>query len=75
MRRMSMAVLALAVVAAACSSDSGGDDLSDNEQAIADAIRDEILIDQDPDDPFGETEAQCVGDGAYGSSGPMGCSR
>ena len=72
MRRISMAVLALAVVAAACSSDSGGDGLSDSEQAIADAIRDEILADQDPDDPFGETEAQCVGDGTVRELGTDG---
>jgi len=67
-----MTALVLALVAAACSSDNGGGGLSDGEQAIADAIRDEILVNQDLDTPFGEAEAQCVGDGAVRELGTDG---
>lgn len=72
MRRWLMVVIVLALVAAACSSDSEGGDLTESEQAIADAIRDEILADSDPDSPFGEAEAKCVGDEAVRELGTDG---
>lgn len=71
MRRVLVAVLVLGLVAAACG-DSGGGERSSAEQALVDAIRDEILDDEDPDSPFGEAEATCVGEGAVGRLGVDG---
>lgn len=73
MRRLAMTLVAVALVAAACGGDDdGGGDLSESEQVVADAIRDEILADDDPDSPFGETEAQCIGDEAVRALGTDG---
>lgn len=63
-------LLVLGLVAAACG-DSGGE-RSGAEQALVDAIRDEILEDEDPDSPFGQTEATCVGEGAVDEFGVEG---
>ena len=70
MRKLLMVLVALAVVAAGC----GGNDSSDSGagQALADAIRDEILADNDPDSPFGEAEATCVGEEAVNEFGVDG---
>ena len=62
-----MLLVVLAMIAAGC----GGDDSSDSGagQALAEAIRDEILSDNDPDSPFGEAEATCVGEEAVNEFG------
>ena len=70
MRRLIMLLVVTALIAAGC----GGDDSSDSGagQALAEAIRDEILADNDPDSPFGETEATCVGEEAVNEFGVEG---
>ena len=71
MRRGLFLLLVLGLVAAACG-DSGGGERSAAEQALVDAIRDEILEDEDPESPFGEAEATCVGEGAVDRLGVEG---
>ena len=70
MRRVLMLLVALAMVATGCGGDDSGD--SGAGQALAEAIRDEILEDNDPDSPFGETEATCVGEEAVSEFGVEG---
>jgi len=41
----------------------GGGDLNNDDQAVSDAIFDQIMADTTPDNPFGETEARCFSDG------------
>lgn len=59
MRRLAVLGVTVVLLAAAC----GGDDLSGDGQAVADAIFDQMMADTAPDDPFGETEARCFADG------------
>ncbi len=59
MRRLVVVSVTVVLLAAAC----GGDDLSGGDQAISDAIFDQMMADTDPDNPFGETESRCFADG------------
>lgn len=62
-------LVGLLLITAACSGDSGR---SGGEQALADAIRDSILEDNDPTSPFGEAEATCIGETAVDELGVDG---
>ena len=59
MRRLVVIGVTVVLLVAAC----GGDDLSGDDQAISDAIFEQMVADTSPDDPFGETEARCFSDG------------
>ena len=72
MRRIAAVVAVLAIIAVACGDSGGGSGFSNAEQALSDAIRDSILEDPDPDSPFGEAEATCVGDNAVREFGVDG---
>ena len=65
MRRLVVLGMAVVLLAAAC----GGDDLSGDDQEIADAIFDQMMADAEPGDPFGETEARCFADGVVSGIG------
>ena len=68
MRRFWALGTAVLLVVAACG--GGGDgDLDEDDQAIADAIFDQIMAEAEPGDPFGETEARCFADGVVGEFG------
>lgn len=82
MSRLATALIATTMLAAACG-DSGGTDttrsddtpatgLSSVEQELSNAIRDSILEDPDPDSPFGEAEASCIGEQAVSEFGVEG---
>lgn len=65
-RHFSLLAVVLALVAAACGggSESGdGGNLDSDQQAISDAIFNQIMADPDEDNPFGDTEARCFSDG------------
>lgn len=63
-RRGVVIAAALAIFVSACGGDSGGDDgLDSDQQAISDAIFNQIMSEGDEDSPFGETEARCFSDG------------
>jgi hypothetical protein len=66
------AVVALALLVAACGDDDGGADgqgLSSSEQAVADVLAVSIA-DDDPANPFGGAEAaQCISEGMVGELG------
>jgi len=67
MTRIACAALAFALIASACGDSGGtegGDGFSAAEQALSEAIRDSILEDAEPGDPFGTQEATCIGDEA-----------
>jgi hypothetical protein len=74
MRRFTALVAVAALTAFACgdTGGEGGDGFSASEQALSDAIRDEVLADPDPDSPFGEEEATCIGDNAVREFGVDG---
>ena len=60
LKRMMVAVLALAMVAAACGDDDGGGSLTEGETAIVDAIVTGMMDDADSDNPFSDSEsARC----------------
>jgi len=60
LKRMMVAVLALAMVAAACGDDDGGGSLTEGETAIVDAIVTGMMEDPDSDNPFSDAEsARC----------------
>ena len=77
MTRLAALLAVLAIVAGACGDSGGGgeaDGFSDTEQALSDAIRVALLEDPDPDpdSPFGEEEATCIGDNAVREFGVDG---
>ena len=73
MRRAIYLLVVIALVAAACGDDDGGSGgRSGTEQALADAIRDAMLADTEPDSPIGATEATCVGNEAVDQFGVEG---
>jgi len=57
LKRVMVAVLALAMVAAACGDDDGGGDLTEGEATIVDAIVTGMLEDPDPSNPFDDAAA------------------
>ena len=65
LKRMTVLMLAIAMVTAACGDDGGsGIGLTSGQQAVADAIAGGITDDPDPDDPFSQPEAaQCFSEG------------
>ena len=69
MHRRLIAVCAFGLVLAACGGGSddgdggGGGGLDNDQQAISDAIYDQILEEDIEDSPFGPTEARCFSDG------------
>lgn len=69
-KRLMVPVLVIAMVAAACGDDEGSGELSESEQAIADAIAIDMVSEPDLDDPFADTEAaQCFSEGIVGELG------
>lgn len=70
MFRFAALLAGILLVVAACGDSGGG--FSEGEQALSDAIRDSILEDAEPDDPFGEAEATCIGDSAVTEFGTDG---
>jgi len=69
-RRGLVVAAVFALVASACGGgsdeDGGGGGLDSDEQAISDAIFNQIMADGTEDTPFGETEARCFSDGIAG---------
>jgi hypothetical protein len=67
-KRTLLLVVVFALVAAACSA-SGGDSLSAEDQALADAIAQSMMDDSGDDSPFAEEDAVCFGNGIVSEMG------
>lgn len=70
MQRVLLVASLLCLAIAACGGENGaGDGLDAEQQALSDAIFNQITADTSEDNPFGATEARCFSDGVVRSFG------